>query len=113
MKTRDLLLVVFFGAALYFAVFGGEYGLFEVRRLERERIEEVARLDGLRAEVDRLRLRADALEDDPAVLERIARERYGLIRDGERLYRFAEPEEVPEADEWAPAPDAGSGRRTR
>ena len=36
--------------------------------------------------------RIDSLESDSATLERIARERYGMIRDGEILYRFADPE---------------------
>jgi cell division protein FtsB len=40
--------------------------------------------------VDRLRSRRDSLLHDTATIERIARERYGLIRDGERLYRFAD-----------------------
>jgi cell division protein FtsB len=49
----------------------------------------------VRAEVARLQARADSLATDSAALERIAREYYGLIRDGERLYRFVEPDSVP------------------
>ncbi|HEX6937977.1 MAG TPA: septum formation initiator family protein [Longimicrobiales bacterium] len=88
MKLRDILPLAAVLAAAYFALFGGEYGLFEVRRLERQREAEAAELERLRADVERLRARADSLADDPAALERIARERYGMIRDGERLYRF-------------------------
>jgi cell division protein FtsB len=44
----------------------------------------------VRAEVERLRARADSLENDSATIERIARERWGMIRPGERLYRFAD-----------------------
>lgn len=78
------------GAALYYALFGGEYSVFEVMRLQQRAEQEQLRLDSLRAEVMALEARADSLESDSATIERIARERYGLIRPGERLYRFVE-----------------------
>jgi cell division protein FtsB len=37
------------------------------------------------------------LETDSATIERLARERYGMIRGGEILYRIAEPADA-EAD---------------
>jgi cell division protein FtsB len=40
------------------------------------------------AEVARLRARVDSLEHDSATIERIAREKWGMIRPGERVYRF-------------------------
>ena|SRR5688500_3225542 len=76
--------------AAYYAVFGGEYSLLEMRRLERERHAEAAKLTDTRNQVKSLRLRADSLEKDSATLERIARERYGMIKPGERLYRFVD-----------------------
>jgi cell division protein FtsB len=75
--------------AAYFALFGGEYSLFELRHLRREAIAERVRLDSIKAQVRLLELRRDSLLDDSATIERIARERYGMIRSGERLYRFA------------------------
>ncbi|MGH7460867.1 MAG: FtsB family cell division protein [Longimicrobiales bacterium] len=90
MKLRWILAIVFVLGAAYFALFGGDYGYFEVRRLERERQAEQARLHQLKQELELLRARVDSLLDDPATLERIAREQYGLIRDGERLYRFVD-----------------------
>lgn len=100
MRLRRLVVAALAAAAAYFAVFGGTFDVFDVRRLERELAREAAALDSVRAEIAWLAARADSLESDPAALERIARERYGMIRPGERLYRFAEP---------APAPSAGSG----
>jgi cell division protein FtsB len=89
LKLRWLMLPLVAGAA-YYALFGGEYSLMEMRRLERERIAETNRLKETRNEVTVLRARADSLERDSATLERIARERYGMIRKGERLYRFVD-----------------------
>jgi cell division protein FtsB len=76
--------------AAYYALFGGEYSLFEAKKLERERAAEQARLQQTRQEVSALRARADSLQHDSATLERIAREKYGLIKNGERLYRFVD-----------------------
>lgn len=52
--------------------------------------QEQVRLEQARVEIQRLQARVDSLESDSATLERLARERYGLIRPGERLYRFVE-----------------------
>lgn len=76
--------------AVYFALFGGEYGYFDVRRIEKERAAEQAALAELRAHNRQLKARADSLEKNPATLERLAREKYGLIKPGERLYRFVD-----------------------
>ena len=46
-------------------------------------------MDSVRADVARLKARQDSLTSDSATIERLARERFGMIRNGERLYRFA------------------------
>jgi len=92
LRLRYALGAVALAGAVYFALFGGEYGMLEMRRMRIEREREQARLDEVRAEVARLQARADSLESDAATIERIARERWGLIRPGERLYRFAQPD---------------------
>lgn len=92
MTFRRLLVGAVVAVAAYFAVFGGEYNLFEMNRLEQRAAEEQRRIDSLAIQVDSLQRRAEALTSDSAAIERLARERYGMIRDGERLYRFAEPD---------------------
>ena len=95
--TRRLIFPLLIGLAAYYALFGGEYSVFEVRRARAERAQAEAQLAELRAEIEALRARADSLESDPAALERIAREKFGMIREGEILYRLV-PEPVPDAD---------------
>jgi cell division protein FtsB len=90
LRIRILLGLLFLVGAGYFAVFGGDYDVFDLRRVRRERALEEQRAIEMRAEVDLLTARRDSLADDSATIERLARERYGLIRDGERLYRFAD-----------------------
>jgi cell division protein FtsB len=79
-------------AALYFFLLGGEYTFLDLWRIDRAHKAEVVELEKLRDDVATLQERADSLANDSATLERIARENYGLIRDGERLYRFVEPD---------------------
>ena len=82
--------------AVYYAVFGGEYSVFELRAsrsaLEGERMALVE----LEAQLDSMTAWVEALRTDPATLERVARERFGMIKDGETLYRFAVPEADPD-----------------
>ncbi|MGI9627743.1 MAG: FtsB family cell division protein [Longimicrobiales bacterium] len=81
------------GLCLYFALAEGEYSLLDVKRAEAELVAREAELPVIRGQIDSLTERIKALEGDDAALERLARERYGFIRDGEYLYRLA-----PEAD---------------
>ena len=79
------------GLSVYFALFGGEYSVFEVRRIRAEKLELEQRLTELERANDSLRTWAGALETDSATIERLAREQYGMIRGGEVLYRIAAP----------------------
>ena len=74
--------------ALYFAFQGGEYGTLDLMQLRREEAEERANVERLKHVVDSLGRFADAIELDPRMQERVARERFGMIRKGEFLYRL-------------------------
>ena len=108
-KLSRILLLGLLVLAAYYALFGGEYSVFEVRATRARIAEQEAELERLRHQIDSLRARADSLESDPAVLERIARERFGMIRDGEVLYRFAEPDSTEEGAEEATPPEGRGG----
>jgi cell division protein FtsB len=87
-----MLAGVVVAGALYFLLFGGEYTFLDLWRLDRQHQRAVAELEAVRVHVAELEEKADSLSTDSAALERLAREQYGLIKDGERLYRFAEPD---------------------
>ena len=72
---------------LALAVWGGEYGTADWITIRRQLADERARIATLRVEIDSLAKLAHDLETDPAVQERVAREQFGMIRDGEVLYR--------------------------
>jgi cell division protein FtsB len=74
--------------ALYFALQGGEYGTLDLLQLRREEAEEQAKVAVLQRMIDSLTTAAVGLELDPRVQERVARERFGMIKKGEFLYRL-------------------------
>jgi cell division protein FtsB len=82
------------GAIVFvYALQGGEYSttalLSQRARARRMR----ASMDSLRHEIDSLARVKKAVQADPSVQERIAREEFGMVRGSrEILYRFAEPD---------------------
>lgn len=97
-KLKRLVLPGFLLVAVYFAVFGGEYSVFELRSTRQAVEEEQALLADLRRQIDSLEAWRDSLMTDSATLESVARERFGMIRPGETLYRFTEPSDTASPD---------------
>ncbi|HEY0930041.1 MAG TPA: septum formation initiator family protein [Gemmatimonas sp.] len=76
-------------AVLAFAVEGGEYGSSDLFTQRDKRSDLENDLQDLRDSVAVLRAELKAVATDPARLERLAREEYGMVRgDKEILYRF-------------------------
>ena len=78
--------------ALYFGIQGGEYGTTDLLALRRQEAAERAQVIRLQQVVDSLTRDANAIEHDLRVQERVARERFGMIRRGELLYRLVPPD---------------------
>jgi cell division protein FtsB len=72
---------------LALAVWGGEYSTADWLTMRRQLADERDKVAALQVEVDSLAKAAKELETNPAVQERVAREEFGMIRDGEILYR--------------------------
>lgn len=89
-----------------FIVFG-ERGLLELHRLNDEKAA-LERANGELRERNRaLEREIKALKDDPAAVERLARERLGMVKDGEVVYyltREGPKALAPAATRPAPAP---------
>ena len=78
--------------ALYFAFQGGEYGTLDLRQLRQDVVEESTNVVRLQYLVDSLERLATAIEKDPRMQERVARERFGMLKKGEFLYRLVPTE---------------------
>ena len=75
----------------WFAVQGGEYGTSDLVRQRRRMGVLRHEVDSLQRQVDSLSRWKRAIETDPVVQERLAREEFGMVKgDKEMLYRFAE-----------------------
>jgi cell division protein FtsB len=87
-----VLLVLFVVAAVY-----GDHGLIHLLRLQREQrdLEHVA--FELQQTNEQLRQRVHRLQFDDRYLEQLARERLGLVKKGEIIYRAAPPKRLPPA----------------
>ena len=77
---------------LYFGIQGGEYATTDLLALRRQEASERAQVQRLRVVVDSLQKEAVAIEHDLRTQERVARERFGMIRRGELLYRLVPPD---------------------
>ena len=83
-KIVRLLFPVLLILAAYYAVFGGEYSVPELRRMRAELREAQVELERLQGQNDSLRVLTDSLETDLSAIERMARG-YGLVGDDEEL----------------------------
>jgi len=97
-RATWLLLPGILGVAGYVALVGGDYSVFDVERARDEVDARQVELEGLRQETDSLQLRVDSLENDPSALEAIARGEFGLIREGELIYKIVDPSDSVSAD---------------
>ena len=87
--TRTRLIGLGAGLVLAGLAFqAGEYSTLDWLTMRRQLAEEHAAVQELRVVLDSLNRLAHDLETNPAAQERAARERFGVIRNGEILYRL-------------------------
>jgi cell division protein FtsB len=78
-----LVLVVAGGLAVY-----GGSGVMRVRAMQAEIKQLERELATLRGQTDKLTATIDRLRNDPAYIEKIAREDLGYVREGETILKF-------------------------
>lgn len=101
-RLRLAVVVVAIALALWLGVAGGEYSTLDLVRQRLHRRSLTHEIDSLTRVVDSLRAYRQRVMTDPRTQERIAREEFGMVREKELLYRFADP---PPADSASPEPD--------
>jgi cell division protein FtsB len=77
-------------ALLVYVFVFSRHGYLRRRQLERENAQLQSELARLRTENAELRREISSM-DDPAVVEKLAREQLGLVKDGDTVYRFVTP----------------------
>ncbi len=93
MRLRELVtlrrvIVAIVLLALLFGVEGGEYGTRDWLELRAQARQEREMLAELTRDVDSLAGALRRLERDPATQEKVAREEFGMVKEGEFLFRL-------------------------
>ena len=65
----------------------GDHGLLQLYKLERERAKVQDQIAQLRKERERVMVEKNRLENDIQYLEKLARERYRMVKPGEKVYK--------------------------
>lgn len=86
------LLLVLAGFSLF-----GDKGVLRLIKSYHQRAELQLKIDRLTAENQQLKQLIDALQNDHATIERIARQELGMVRQDEIVYQFPKPKPSPES----------------
>lgn len=86
----SFLLGVFVVFALLWFGFVDRYSLYARYQISQEKEDIEQRIEQLREETKRLEAKIESTREHPVYFERIAREEYGMRRQGEVVYRIDE-----------------------
>ncbi len=89
-KRRAILLAIAALVFLYF--FFDNKGILARIRLERERQALIEQVQADSVQIRALQAQIKALEGDKQTVEKIAREKYGMVREGETVYKIKKEE---------------------
>jgi len=87
-KPRQLLVAGALALAMTALIVYGGKGLVRVWQMKREVEGQERALQRLRAETERLTRTVDRLREDPAQIEKLAREELGYVKKGEKVLKF-------------------------
>lgn len=85
---RSFLLWLLIGFIVLWFGFLDTYSLWTRYQLERDKKELINETKILNEKTQELENKIEQLDNDPQLLERIARERYGMRKPGENVYRI-------------------------
>ena len=85
------LVLVILCALLYFSL-TSESGLFNLYQSSKKNIAMEKEIKELNATIDSLKITLEKLKSDTAYIERVAREKLGMARKDEKVYKFIEKE---------------------
>ena len=87
-RNKRLMILLVAGVPLGLYVVFGNRGILQRIRLERQRSDMENQIREAEAETRRLESQSKALDGDKKAIEKVARERYGMVRDGETVYKI-------------------------
>jgi cell division protein FtsB len=87
LQNKKMMIILSIAGPLLLFVLFNNRGLLQRIKLENQRQMLGLKVQELRKEQEELQRFSKLLDGDLATIEKVARERYGMIRDGETLYR--------------------------
>jgi cell division protein FtsB len=87
LKNRRLLLALVVGVPLVVYVVFGHRGILQRLSLEREKTELEERIKKAESEGKDLEQQSKRLDSDPQTIEKVAREKHNMVREGDRVYK--------------------------
>jgi cell division protein FtsL len=87
LRNKRFLAAMAIGLPLIGFILFGNRGIVQRIRLERQQAELQQKIREAEAETRRLQTEQKALEGDPKAIEKAAREKHGMVRDGETVYK--------------------------
>lgn len=85
-NLRLVLVIIFFIGLISLAAFGNK-GIIQRIRLESEKSELEKQLDAEIKKTEFLQKEIDELKNSDKKIEKIAREKYGMTKEGEKIYK--------------------------
>lgn len=85
-QKRRLMIAAIIGIPIASYALFSSRGLFARLSLEWERRSLAGRIESARAEQDSLKNHILRLEQDTTLIEKIAREKYGMVKSGEKVF---------------------------
>lgn len=85
---KSFLMLILGGFLFIWFAFIDTYSLWTRYDLSQRKDELKEKTEQLEAETARLKQQIEDLKNDPALLERIAREEYGMKKEGETVYKI-------------------------
>jgi cell division protein FtsB len=87
--NKKLTAAIAVGFILFLYAFFNNNGILQRIRLEHAKKELQDKIENARQEQKQLLDQSKALDGDKEAIEKVAREKYGMIRQGEKVYRVA------------------------
>jgi len=87
LKSRRAVLSVVIGFPVLLFLLFGSHGIIQRIRLQHQKVELEMKIQQAEVETKRLQAESKALDGDKKAIEKVAREKYGMVRDGETVYK--------------------------
>ncbi len=86
-KNKKLLVICGITAVIAGFVVFGNRGILQRIRLQQQKAELEAKVKQAEEETKNLQSQSKALDGDKKAIEKVAREKYGMVREGEKVYK--------------------------